>query len=88
VPKTVPTLCRTRLFHRIEDCLLLRVNLTLRDVHVAVSGLVGKRPCVWRPPGETGMPPSGGASTTRPALSGRLPRPPVQSAQSCAVLCG
>jgi hypothetical protein len=58
VPRTVPTLYRARLFHRVKNRVLLRVNVALRDVHVAVSSQVGKRPRIHVrcPPGEAGMP--------------------------------
>ena len=54
VPRIVPTLYRTRLFHRIQDRLPLRVNVALRYVHGAVSGQIrqGPRVHVRRPPGE------------------------------------
>ena len=53
----MPTLCHFRPIHRVSDRLRLRVNVTLRDIHVAMPRQVRQRPRVhvWRPPREASM---------------------------------
>jgi hypothetical protein len=40
VPRIVPTLYAARLFHRVQDGLLPRVNVALRDIHVAMPSQI------------------------------------------------
>jgi len=59
VPGFVPTPYLSGLLHRVKDRLLLRVNVPLRDVHVAMAGQqVGECPGIHvrRPSRKAGMP--------------------------------
>ena len=46
MPESMPTFDSSRTVHRGVDRLFLRMNVALRDVHVAMPGEVGERPWV------------------------------------------
>lgn len=52
MPKSMPSRSHFGFLHRLADCLPLRMHITLRDVHIAVTSEIGKRPRVhvWCPP--------------------------------------
>jgi hypothetical protein len=53
----MPTVCHLRPIHGSSNSLLLRMNVALRDVHIAVPSEIRKRPRVhvWRPARQEGV---------------------------------
>ena len=57
MPKSMPTLSNSGLFHRVSNRFLLGVNVALGDIHVTVACEISQRPGVHvrRPPGKTSV---------------------------------